>query len=371
MSFLNWLNSKIGNDITIRGLLRLVLLLLVIMLLEITSGFWLNIAGMIWNIIRPFVIGFVIAYIIHDPMKYLESRGITRKITIPVIYLLLFGFFIWLAYSIIPLVITRSDSFISSVIASVNWLNDVISSHTPGGSPEWFREMVNSGISALTDMQALIPGISAMIPDLLTGMIGALVISIISVIISIFYCFEWEKIKYFVAVLSRRVSRRFFQTVFEINDEIGDYIRSVLKLMFIRLFEYALLYFLVGHPDWLILAIATAVSLIIPYVGPVAVNTIGILTALQLPTSNLIILIVMICLLSQLDEYVITPMVHSRNLHISPLWALFSIFAGNTIFGLKGIIIAIPCYLAIRVVIRKYTETSDNINDMPATKEMP
>lgn len=369
MNFLNWLNSKINSDFSIRGLIRLVLLLLVIMLVEITSGFWLGILRMIWNILKPFAIGFVIAYIIHDPMKYLESRGISRKIVIPVIYLLLLGFAIWLAYSIIPLVITRADSFINSVIASVNWLNNMVSSHTPGGSPEWFRQMINSGISALTDMQALIPGISGMIPDLLTGAIGALVITIISVVISIFYCFEWEKIKYYVAVLSRRVSRRFFQTVFEVNDEIGDYIRSVLKLIFIRLFEYALLYFLVGHPDWLILAIATAVSLIIPYVGPIAVNTIGILTALQLPTTNLIILIVMICLLSQLDEYVITPMVHSRNLHISPLWALFSIFAGNTVLGIRGIIIAIPCYLAIRVIFRKYTETADNINDMPPTKE--
>jgi predicted PurR-regulated permease PerM len=68
------------------------------------------------------------------------------------------------------------------------------------------------------------------------------------------------------------------------------------------------------------------------------------------------ILIAMICVLSQLDEYVITPMVHSRNLNMSPLWSLFSIFCASTLFGFGGFVIAIPCYLVIRVIIRKRME---------------
>jgi predicted PurR-regulated permease PerM len=157
-------------------------------------------------------------------------------------------------------------------------------------------------------------------------------------------------------LITRRISKHFYECVFEIDEEISDYLRSMAALMVIRSVEYSLLYLLVGHPDWLILGIASSVSLIIPYVGPTSVNTVGILSALQLPTFNVVLLIALIVILAQIDEYVITPMVHSHNLKLSPMWILFSIFASSTLFGVGGFIIAIPMYLIIRTVIRMYLE---------------
>jgi predicted PurR-regulated permease PerM len=54
--------------------------------------------------------------------------------------------------------------------------------------------------------------------------------------------------------------------------------------------------------------------------------------------------------LSQVDAYVIEPLIHSRNVRITPLWALFSIYAGGILGGGIGVMVAIPVYLAIRAV---------------------
>ena len=40
---------------------------------------------------------------------------------------------------------------------------------------------------------------------------------------------------------------------------------------------------------------------------------------------------------------------------ISPLWALFSIYAGGILAGGLGVMVAIPAYLAVRTIIRTNT----------------
>ena len=44
---------------------------------------------------------------------------------------------------------------------------------------------------------------------------------------------------------------------------------------------------------------------------------------------------------------------HSHNTSVTPLWALFSIFAFSGLFGIVGLVIAIPGYLALRVIYLK------------------
>ena len=97
--------------------------------------------------------------------------------------------------------------------------------------------------------------------------------------------------------------------------------------------------------------------MLIPYLGPTVVNCLGILTALTLEPVRILILVLLIVVLSFVDEYVVAPLVHSHNTGVTPLWSLFSIFVGGTLFGATGIIVAIPAFLSIRsiynVFIRK------------------
>ena len=73
----------------------------------------------------------------------------------------------------------------------------------------------------------------------------------------------------------------------------------------------------------------------------------------EFPFVNRFLLIILIVVLSQVDEYVIAPLVHSHNTSVTPLWALFSIFAFSGLFGIVGLVIAIPGYLALRVIYLK------------------
>lgn len=345
------IQEKLKDDVSMQVLVKLVLLFVVVLLIQSTAVFWKTLFGVIWRIIKPFFIGFVIAFVLKAPVKFAETRGIPRRVTVPVIYICILLFLFWIVVTLVPMITARSSDLINSLIGGINWIYETLNNMSGYGMPPWITGSITEAVNALSGFQSFLPNLSASVPHMVTSAISTLTTSVFAVIISIFMCFEWEKIRFTVLRLCHRVSRKMYDSAIMINEELSDYVRSLLTLMLIRFFEYILVYVIVGHPDWLILALLTSISLIVPYIGPTIINTIGIITALTLEPGKIILLISLILVLSNVDEYVISPLVHARNTNVTPLWALFSIFAGNAIAGVGGIIAAIPVFLIIRILL--------------------
>ena len=343
--------DKIDRDLPLQSMARIIMALTIVLLLYATKSLWTGILLKLWHVFRPFVFGFAVAYVLQPLIRRLEKAHISRKISIPVIYLVLAVALFWLLFTLIPLLISRMYSFISSMITGVNSLYITVENLAESEMPNWAQQLLNQAVAALRETQNIIPSLSGDLSSLLTETASTLTIVILSMIVSIYMCSDWEKIRDSILEFSRRGGKSAVRGIMLVDREIGSYIRSLLILMLVKFVEYALLYYLIGHKDWLLVSLLTAIGLIVPYIGPMIGNVVGILTALTLPTNNVIALIVCIMVLSQVDAYVIEPLIHSRNVKISPLWALFSIYAGGVLGGGIGVMIAIPVYLAVRALL--------------------
>ncbi|MBE6129420.1 MAG: AI-2E family transporter [Erysipelotrichaceae bacterium] len=359
MNIASRIRNRLKEDFSLQGLMKVALVLVIILLFQATAGIWKGLFGTLFRILKPFLYGFVVAYILRRVFIRLEMHKIPRGISVPVVYLLLILALIWLLSSLIPMLLSRTSAFIGSMISSINWVTEHLSSLTSSDIPPWISAMIDTGVSTLSDFKNLIPSLTGTLPDVVQATIGIFTTLIITTVVSIFMSLEWEKIRFYIVTKSSKISLRFYLMIFEVDEEIGEYLHSMLTLILIRFAEYTLLYLLVGHPDWLILGILTAVSVFIPYIGPIIVSTLGIIIALTQSWTMCLILSIAIVILSQVDEYVIAPLVHARNTHISPLWTLFSIFAGGNLLGVPGIIIAIPAFLTIRTIYRIYIKEEE------------
>lgn len=359
MKILNELENKLNHDIQLRFLMKVALFFVIVWLFMETASLWKSVVQTGWSIVCPFVIGFVMAYILRQPIVWFEKRKVSRKIMIPILYFVILTFILWLLSTLIPLVLSRSVNLLNSMIGGLNWIYERIAMASAQGAPEWFSSFVDSIITALRDAKTVLPALSDAIPVLLQSAVTFITNSIFALIVSVFMGFQWENICKSIVSLTSKVSMRFSRCTFAINEKVGEYIHSILILMMIRFFEYSIVYLVVGHPDWMILALLTSISLLIPYLGPTVINCIGILTSFTLSGTQVMLLVFFIVVLSFVDEYVIAPLVHSHNTGVSPLWTLFSIFAGGVLFGPIGIVIAIPVYLMIRTIYEFYFESSE------------
>ena len=147
----------------------------------------------------------------------------------------------------------------------------------------------------------------------------------------------------------------------EIDENVTVYLKSMALLILIRFVEYCAFYYCVGHHDWLIIGIISALGAVIPYIGGTVANAIGILTGLTLPSSNLAALIIGIIVLSNVDNYVISPIVHEKRSSLGPLLTIFVIFAGGVIYGPIGIMLSVPVTIMIKtgMVIYKQEHKDD------------
>ena len=357
------LTGQLDQDRVLHTLGKLIVFLIVILLLKETDVVWKGFFSKAWSILEPFALGFIIAFVFRPLIRKAETHKLSRKIVVPIIYIVVMVLFFWLLYTLVPLFFSRIGNFVNSAVSGVQWLYNAYAANADSTTPNWVQQMLSAAVTSLTELKNnIIPVLTTNLSQALNQTLAIVTKALFTLIVSIYICVEWEKLTEEIVSIGTRFSKDASMYMHAIGFQVGTYIRSILILMVVKFAEYALLYFLVGHQDWLILAVITALGLIIPYVGPMIGNLIGLITALAiLPMNRFLILLLMIVILSNVDAYVIEPMVHSHNVEISPLWALFSIYAGGIIAGAWGIMLGIPVYLSIRTVIRlRRTAEKDN-----------
>ena len=126
--------------------------------------------------------------------------------------------------------------------------------------------------------------------------------------------------------------------------------------MGIHLLEYGLMYFLVGHSYYKELAVLNALSVIIPYIGPLMSSLVGLLTGYGLPSLQFMVMLLLTLILFLVDSYVIMPRVYSSNTNTKPIWILCAIIIGTNLFGITGMVFAVPLLMVGFAGLKKIVE---------------
>ncbi len=347
---------KINEVISTKRLVKLIAILLVIYLITLTKGVWIELYHIIWTIVKPFLFGFIIAYAFNPLIAYLQSKGINKSISICLLWIILISIIVALCFMIVPMVYDKIASFITSIIYGVEWIADYASQNSSIDAIAIINSFSNYMISFLSKYETWLPTIVSGIPSQMSSIINFFTNAIFTIIIAIYLQFDFERIKRLIkqiAVLLVVDAKDYLQAM---DNNVIVYIKSMLLLIVIRFIEYSIFYLLIGHQDWLIIGLLSAIAAVIPYIGGICANVIGIFTGLNLPFINQVIMWIGIVVLSNVDNYIISPIVHKKRSSVGPLLTLIAIFAGGVIGGAMGIMISLPIVIALRSCIEVYEE---------------
>ncbi|MEL6537170.1 MAG: AI-2E family transporter [Bacteroidota bacterium] len=122
---------------------------------------------------------------------------------------------------------------------------------------------------------------------------------------------------------------------------------------------------IVGVKYAMTVALFAAVANLIPYAGPLLGGIFGVIvgisTSADLNTTSeymwLVFFVFLVFSLVQLaDNLIIQPLIFSKSVKAHPLEIFIIIFAGATLGGITGMIVAIPVYTVIRVSVKELYE---------------
>ena len=136
-----------------------------------------------------------------------------------------------------------------------------------------------------------------------------------------------------------------------INDDLYNYYKGFYLATVIEIVEYLIIYFIIGHPYYLFLSFLNGFSNIIPSFGAILSNLIALVSSYNISTSLFLKTSIVMLIVPLINSYFVEPKIYNRTLKISFINIIISCFIFGTIFGITGIIFAIPMFLIIKNTI--------------------
>jgi predicted PurR-regulated permease PerM len=113
------------------------------------------------------------------------------------------------------------------------------------------------------------------------------------------------------------------------------------------------LYFL-GVPYALTLGVITFILDIVPILGPFIAAGFGIIVALAQDPMLALWTALLYLIVQQMENNFLSPMILGKSVGLNSFWILLSIFAGGALFGIIGVILAVPTAVAIGLLIEEF-----------------
>lgn len=350
------------------------------------SWFW-GVLGTITTILTPFFIGFLIAYILNFPYKFLYTKafkkmGTKRKgllkvrkaLSLIITYVGLFAIIGTLIGLLIPQIvdnlsnlISKFPSYIESAQDTINQLSKSVSEmDLPFLKGVDFDNVGNDIVKFLTGSQDLTKSVFDWLKSFVGDFASGLYNAFMGIIISVYFLIYKEQLcrqvkKLAVAFVPIKYLPKIYEIV-DITDTkcgrflVGDILDSALigMIMFVVLTIF-------GFPYASVIAVLVGVSNIIPFFGPFIGAIPSALILLLEDPWWCIWFIVIQCIVQQLDGNVLKPKIVGNQVGLSSFWVLFSVIVGGALFGIPGFILGTPIYAVIYSLVAK--RTRNRIND--------
>ncbi len=342
----------------------------------------------IFSLVRPIIWGLCLAYLLNPFFRLFEKRlfvhlrpmSLRRGLALLCTYLAFFLILSLIVLLIVPQLYVSIATFLSnyevyaeSAVEHINSITAKINGFlTNIGAtqlliPEILPESIQmSNIFLNIDqillwVQGLLGGEEFSLMDTLGGLLGGITDAIFAFFISLYFLLSKEQryaqvMKVRRALFSDKTNAtltRFFTTI---HRSFGEFFEGKLIGALIIGFLSFVPMAIIGIPHATLLATILGVTSIIPYIG-IFIGAIPSAFILLLANTPMIIPFLIVVLSVQiLDSNIISPKILGNNTGISALCVLIALSTMGNLFGVIGLLLAVPIFATVVALANNHTE---------------
>lgn len=338
--------------------------------------------GTFFRILKPFLAGLLISYILFMPCKKIEgaleksklkfvkkrARGLsviaTYIIFILIIIIIINCIFPVLKESVVELV-SNIPGYYETLVSKYKELpedsvlkNDIIKDKMTELSNIDMKQFLSINNEKIIEYVKNIINIFSGIFDVF-----------VSIIVSVYILLQRTTIMRFL--------RKFARAMFKKNtyEAVNKYFTKANEVFFTFISSQLL--------DAVIVGILTTVAMLIikvkyapligftiglfnmiPYIGAIVAVGIGILiTFITGGFGKAIAMAIVVIILQQIDANIINPKIIGVSLEVSPLLVIFSVTVGGAYFGIMGMFLGVPIAVVIKTILNDWIENKNKFRD--------
>ncbi len=306
------------------------------------------------DVVRMVVLALLLAYILDPIVTSLELRGFSRTWATVFFFVVLSAVIAAFLAATLPALVDQVQTLQSSV-------------NTPEASAaiERIQLFIRKKFAFLGfqdfDLHQKIRDASAAINqrvlDFLLNDVASLALKVVSIPFMVFFFLKdgRDMKKQLISVVPNRYFEFSMDLLYKMDVQLGNFLRSQFldALVFGVLSMIAL--WIIDVKYFLFIGAFAGLANLIPFIGPVA----GALPALAISIlesgdiAKGIQVIIAFIILKLLDDVVVQPFLVSKSVNLHPLLVLLAIIVGGQLFGVIGMLIAVPCVGFLKVVVQE------------------
>ncbi len=301
------------------------------------------------SILSPLVFAFFFTLMLAPICRWLENRKVGSVLSIILCFLmvlipigLIASFFSVQLYEIIQTLPSIRKDLESGLTEVLGWVRQRFGI-TAAESQDWLRQNVSKGVDNMLNFIG--SGLSSSGLLLTNGLL-------VFVYTALFLYYRSAFRQFFIMQFQKSKQQRIAELVRKVQDTVKNYFFGLLVVILILGVLNTLGLWLIGikyAPFWGSLA---ALLAIIPYIGTTLGGTLPFLYAL-VTTGTIWQPAAVVALyfgIQQLEGNFITPRVVGSSVKLNPLVVIFSMILGGFIWGIPGLIFALPSVAIIRIL---------------------
>lgn len=318
--------------------------------------------GILWllqDVLTPFVLALIIAYLLKAPTLRLERFGWPRWLAATLIFVVFFVGVFGSLTAIFPILIIELADLVDALPTYIErvqvWLRDV-AARSPwldqAPNLEDLRDFAGERGTALLGWAGSVAG-----GVLRSGVAAIAVLSLIVVtpIVAFYLLLDWEKmVQATRALIPLRERPTIEQVVRDMDAAVGGFLRGQATVCLILGSFYAIGMSIIGLNFAVLIGLIAGILSFIPYVGSITGFAMAVLVAaFQFQSVLMVGVTAGIFLFGQFVEgNFLTPRLVGRAVSVHPVWVMVALFAGGSLFGFTGVLLALPVAAMIGVLVR-------------------
>ncbi len=326
----------------------------------------LVVAGSVRIIWLPVVFAAGLGFLLEPVVGAFERIRIPRIGGAILAFLGLAAFIVAVTALVFPLVQEQAVAFAQQLpdlyLEVINWLRetgarlglDVDELLSQEAIEDWLNDPANQ-----ETIQNLLLGFGAGAGQVIRGVTELIAVVGLAPVLAIYILIDLEKFKTnMIGLTPPKHQEEVSYVGGEVGGALGSFVRGQLLVALIVGVMSSFGMWIIDLPFWLLIGIIAGFLNLIPFLGPIVGGALAALVALLSgdPWQAVWAIVIMV-LVQQIDNHLITPMVQRTRVHLSPLVIVLALVIGGSVAGLLGVLVAVPVTAAIRILVGHFWRT--------------
>ena len=331
-----------------------------------------------WNVVSPFIIGAVIAFILNVPMRAIERslkwvkktglrRALAMLLTLIAVLLVLTG----VVYLLIPQLVATVESLVAQLPEFFNRVQNTITAFLQD-NPELMEWLYENTDFASINWSDLLQRAVGVVTNGLTTVMDKAFHAVIGLSTGIFngvlsfvfalYCLGRKEIlarqgrRILYSFLPEKVSDETVRILRMTNSSFSNFISGQCLEAVILGVMFAISMSVFRMPYMPLVSVIIAITALVPIVGAFAGCVLGAFFILVDDPIMAFWFVIMFLILQQIEGNMIYPKVVGSSIGLPGMWVLVAVAVGGNLMGVGGMLLMIPLTSVLYALLREITD---------------